>query len=237
MIIRAACLMISSWVFMPQSFFFFISTTYPPSSEARASSCFEFFFLLLASDSYCRLEAISPPASNCLSVHLTADWWDVACCQSLWQHVRSDYSSLFFLSPASGWLVALCAPHCSNAHPLCISRKCIPLDKMGLPMDRGALHTVRVLRVGRGGGAPICSYSVAMPPGLPHTHLVAAWLLNQLQVFVLLFVSVHPQTERAQTDLECERCCMLCKLQSNCINLAVLITQRNNLLLHSLFIP
>ena len=124
------CLMISRLRCLCHKVFFFISTTHPPSSEAQASSCFDFFFILLAPDSYCHLEAISPPASNCLSA---ADWSDAACWQSLQQHVRCQITCLFFFSTASGWLGALCAPHCSDAHPLCICRECLPLRKNGAP--------------------------------------------------------------------------------------------------------
>ena len=63
----------------------------------------------------------------------------------------SDYSSLFFFSPASGWLCAVCVPYSSDGHPLRICRGCNPLRKMGPPVDRQALHTAHVLRVGRGG--------------------------------------------------------------------------------------
>ena len=94
------CLMISIWGVYATQFVFFISTTYPPSSEARASSCFDFFFLLLAPDSYFHLEAISPPASNCLLAHLIGQMLRAVnhcgnvCC------VRFLISS--FVSPASG---------------------------------------------------------------------------------------------------------------------------------------
>lgn len=43
---------------------------------------------------------------------------------------------------------------------------------------------------------------------------------ESLQIFVLHFVSVRPQTRRAQTDLKSESC-MLSKPRSNCLNLAV----------------
>ena len=56
-------------------------------------------FLLLAPDSCCRLGTISPPTLNCLSAHLTADWSDAACCQSLRQRVQCQITHLFFLSP------------------------------------------------------------------------------------------------------------------------------------------
>ena len=92
------CLMISSWGVCASKFFFFISTTYPPSREAQASSCFNFFFLLLVPDSYCRLEEISPPASSCLSAHLTAAWSDATRCQSLQHRVRCQITHLFSLS-------------------------------------------------------------------------------------------------------------------------------------------
>lgn len=45
---------------------------------------------------------------------------------------------------------------------------------------------------------------------LPRTHLVAADLLNHLENFVPNFVSMRPQTHKAQTDLESksESCCL-----------------------------
>ena len=55
----------------------------------------------------------------------------------------------FFLSPALSWLGALRAPHSSNAHPLRICRECIPLGKMGPPMDSGALRTCCAFKEGR----------------------------------------------------------------------------------------
>ena len=38
-------------------------------------------------------------------------------------------------------------------------------------------------------------------PSVRQTHLVAAWLLNQLEDFELHFISMRPQTQRPQTDL------------------------------------
>ena len=85
------CHVISRLVCLCQKVFLFYFNNLPPSSEARASSCFDFFFPLLAPDSYCCLEAISPPASNCLSAYLTP-----ACCQSLQQCVWCQITYLFF---------------------------------------------------------------------------------------------------------------------------------------------
>ena len=65
---------LAGWGVYATKCFFFISTTYPPSSGARATTCFDFVFLLLAPESWCSLETISPPVSNCLWTHLTADW-------------------------------------------------------------------------------------------------------------------------------------------------------------------
>lgn len=64
------------------------------------------------------------------------------------------------------------------------------------------------------------SKQVSQPP----THLAAAGLLNQLENCVLQFVSVHPQTRRAQKDHECRHA--LNKLQSNCLNLSMLVTHK-----------
>ena len=89
------CLTISRLVCLCHKVFLFISTTYPPSSEARASSFFDFVFFLLASNSCCRLEAISLPAFNCLMAHLTADCSDAACCQSLRQNMWCQITHLF----------------------------------------------------------------------------------------------------------------------------------------------
>ena len=144
MISRLECLSHKVFFFF---FFLIISSTYPPSSDAWASSCFDFSFLLFAPDSYCRSEAISPPASDCLSAHLTADWSDAACCQSLRQRVRCQITRLFCLG------LTLCSTRASLQR--CASfahlQRVGPLCKMGSPMDHGFLRTARVLRVGMGG--------------------------------------------------------------------------------------
>lgn len=54
--------------------------------------------------------------------------------------------------------------------------------------------------------ASLHSYSMDIRTGLPapHTHLAAAGPLDQLENVVPHFVSVLPQTQRAQADLENE---------------------------------
>ena len=57
--------------------------------------------------------------------------------------------------------------------------------------------------------ASLVSYSTAIPTGppAPHARLAAAGLLNHLHHFVLHFVSMHPETQRVQTDLDRESSC------------------------------
>ena len=59
----------------------------------------------------------------------------------------------------------------------------------------------------------------------PHTHLATAGPLNQLENVVLHFVSVRPQTQRAQAELKSESRSM-CSLNydQTVLNLAGLIT-------------
>ena len=141
-------------MFMPQSSSFEFQQHNHLQVKHEPPRVFDLFFLLLAPDSYCRLEAISPPASNCLSAHLTADWSDAACCQSLRQSLRCHITCFFFffffpLLLRADLVLYTCLTAAKRI--LCAFAENASPAQNGAPMDHGALRTARVRRVGRGG--------------------------------------------------------------------------------------
>ena len=127
-------------MFMPQSSSFEFQQHNHLQVKHEPPRVFDLFFLLRAPDSYSRLEAISPPASNCLSAHLTADWSDAACCQSLRQSLRCHITCFFFFFFShSCFGLTWCSTRASLQRSASFAhlQRMRPLRKMGPPWITG----------------------------------------------------------------------------------------------------
>ena len=82
----------------------------------------------------------------------TSDRWLVRCCvlSIIAAMVRCQITLLFFFSPATGWLVLYTHLTADMRILLAFAENVSLCAKWIAPMDRGALRTVRVMRIRKG---------------------------------------------------------------------------------------